>query len=172
MASTPTNDGKVPFAVLVHDGAAAFSVEDEYGYIPERATEHSAGYDLRTPIDFKIEPGRRLLVKLGLGISTAPGTYARFAPRSGMAFKNGIMVLAGVIDGDYREDCGLILYNSDHEKTFEAKRGDRVGQVIFERYYDGPVALTAHGGSTRQTIRQALPPVVSSRVGGFGSTGV
>lgn len=42
-------------------------------------------------------------------------TYARIAPRSGLAWKNSINVGAGVIDEDYRGEVGVVLFNHGPE---------------------------------------------------------
>ena len=51
------------------------------------------------------------LIKIGLSLNIGPGRYGRIAPRSGLAFKHGIDVLAGVIDADFRGEVGVILVN-------------------------------------------------------------
>ena len=61
--------------------------------------------------------------------------YGRIAPRSGLAYKNGIDVLAGVIDSDYRGDIGVILYNTDNNLDFTVKVGDKIAQIIIEKCY-------------------------------------
>ena len=59
--------------------------------------------------------------------------YGRVAPRSGLALKNGIDVLAGVIDEDYRGELGVILINfGQTEKPI--KINDKIAQIIFEFY--------------------------------------
>ena len=67
-------------------------------------------------------------------MSIPAGCYGRIAPRSGLAYKSGIDVMAGVIDADYRGDIGVILYNTD-VKDFEFKKGDRIAQLIIEKCY-------------------------------------
>lgn len=81
------------------------------------------------------------------------------APRSGLAWKNSIDVLAGVVDADYRGPVGVILFN--HSDTdFEVKAGDRVAQLIIEVIMKPEVVEVEDLDST---VRGA---------GGFGSTGV
>ena len=50
-----------------------------------------------------------LFVHTDLSISCPAGTYARIAPRSGLAVKKGIDVGAGVVDADYRGPVGTLL---------------------------------------------------------------
>lgn len=51
------------------------------------------------------------LVKTDLAIAIPRGTYARVAPRSGLALKHFIDTGAGVVDEDYRGNVGVVLFN-------------------------------------------------------------
>jgi dUTP pyrophosphatase len=99
------------------------------------------------------------LIKTGLSMRCPAGTYVRIAPRSGLAYKNGIDVLAGVIDVDYTGEVGVILANYS-TKPFEVRHGDRIAQLIMERIsMADPVEV------------DELPDTVRSSAG-WGSTGV
>jgi dUTP pyrophosphatase len=52
-------------------------------------------------------------------------------PRSGLAVKKGIDVLAGVIDSGYRGEIMVCLYNTS-DVDVEINRGDRIAQIIFQ----------------------------------------
>ena len=99
------------------------------------------------------------MVKTDLSVACPEGTYARIAPRSGLAKKKGIDVGAGVIDADYRGPVGVILFNFG-EDDFEIKRGDRIAQMILEQVSMVPAIQVE---SLDDTERGAA---------GFGSTGV
>ncbi len=59
-----------------------------------------------------IVPARgKAVVKTGLSIAIPAGTYARVAPRSGLAVKHFIDTGAGVVDEDYRGEVGVVLFN-------------------------------------------------------------
>ena len=60
------------------------------------------------------------------------GTYGRIAPRSGVAWKHHIDIGACVIDGDYRGNVGIVIFNHS-ETDFIIKVGDRVAQLICEK---------------------------------------
>lgn len=93
----------------------------------------SAGCDLASTEYYLLKPGERKLFKTGLYMSITAGLYGRIAPRSGLAYKHGIDVLAGVIDEDYRGEIGVILINfGQEEKTINV--GDKIAQLIFEYY--------------------------------------
>lgn len=53
----------------------------------------------------------RAVIKTDLSIAIPEGTYARIAPRSGLAVKSFIDTGAGVIDEDYRGPVGVVLFN-------------------------------------------------------------
>jgi dUTP pyrophosphatase len=131
----------------------------EHATVPRRATEMAAGYDISASEVAKIPSKGRFAVSTGISIGLPDGTYGRIAPRSGLAYKFGIDVLAGVIDADYRGELKVILYNSgDH--TFVIQRGDRIAQLIIEKNKTPDVAVVM---DIDQTERGAK---------GFGSTGV
>lgn len=128
---------------------------------PTRASTGSAGYDLAAAEDVVIEPNTWKGVDTGI-ILQIPTTecYARIAPRSGLAFKRGIDVLAGVIDSDYRDSIKVILMN--HGPTpFTIKAGDRIAQFIIERVLTPNLVEIPHGHLTS----------TERGTGGFGSTG-
>ncbi len=104
----------------------------EAGKIPAKGTGFSAGYDLYAAESGEIDPLKRFLIKTNISIAIPKGYYGRIAPRSGLAYKNGIDVMAGVIDSDYRGDVGVILYNTGIE-VFSFGRGDRIAQLIIEK---------------------------------------
>ena len=106
---------------------------------PMRATEGSAGYDLSSAVDAVIPPNGRLAVSTGIAVGVPEGTYGRIAPRSGLAYKFGIDVFAGVIDADYRNEVKAILYNSG-DQSFVIK--SRVATCVAESLsYHHPRAL-------------------------------
>src|SRR5437588_3761461 len=79
-----------------------------------------------------IPPNERMAVSTGIAIATPPGTYARIAPRSGLAAKYSIDIGAGVIDQDYRGEIKVILIN--HSKyPYQVRPGDRIAQLILEK---------------------------------------
>ena len=95
----------------------------EDAVIPNRANVCDAGYDLCSIEDVSLDPLERSVVKTGLKLSLSPNTYGRVAPRSGLAVKKGIDVLAGVIDSGYTGEVGVVLINLSSE-TQTLKKGD------------------------------------------------
>lgn len=133
-------------------------------YRPTRGSAQAAGFDLCACINDEfivIRPGERVLIKTGVRVAIPSGRYGRIAPRSGLAYKNGIDVLAGVIDSDYRGDVGVILLNTGHTE-FAIKDGDRIAQLIIEK-------IDMSDFEVVESVKDILPSARGE--GGFGSTG-
>jgi dUTP pyrophosphatase len=105
--------------------------------LPEYATQHSAGMDLRANIDetIVVAPLERLLVPTGLHIQLPTGYEAQIRPRSGLAIKHGIGIVnsPGTIDADYRGEIRIILVNLSNE-PFSLNPGERIAQMIISKY--------------------------------------
>ena len=127
--------------------------------MPKRGSPLSAGFDLSSAEKIVIPANGRGVVKTDLSIACPPGTYARIAPRSGLAVKKGIDCGAGVVDADYRGNIGVVLFNFGDE-DFMVEIGDRVAQLILEQISMVPAIEV---DELTETERGA---------GGFGSTGI
>jgi dUTP pyrophosphatase len=104
--------------------------------LPTKATGCSAGYDLYAAETVTVSRQARKLIKTNISLAIPIGFYGRIAPRSGLAYKSGIDVMAGVIDSDYRGDIGVILLNTDLNIDFEVNKGDKIAQIIIEKCHD------------------------------------
>ncbi|XP_068595785.1 deoxyuridine 5'-triphosphate nucleotidohydrolase, mitochondrial isoform X2 [Brachionichthys hirsutus] len=146
-------------AVPAEEGAVLkFAKLSEYATTPTRGSAKAAGYDLYSAYDYSVGPMDKTVVKTDIQIAVPHGCYGRVAPRSGLAAKNFIDVGAGVVDGDYRGNVGIVLFNFSKE-TFHVKKGDRVAQLVCERIcYPDLVE--------RKTLDET-----ARGDGGFGSTG-
>ncbi len=101
--------------------------------IPTRNNHSDAGLDLSSTEKYLLHPHERKLFNIGLAIAIPYGNYGRIAPRSGLALKYGIDVLAGVIDSSYRGEIGVILYNTDSENGCLIDIGQKIAQLIIEK---------------------------------------
>ena len=132
--------------------------------LPEYATAHSAGMDLRAMVETPLElaPGAAELVPTGLAIHIAdPGLCAVILPRSGLGHKHGLVLgnLTGLIDADYQGPLMISCWNRGNA-AFTIRPGDRIAQLLVT-----PVARVVW-----RVVEEFAP---SERgVGGFGSTGV
>lgn len=134
-----------------------------HALFPKKSSVNAAGYDLYSIETGVIKPKERRLILTGIALEIPSGYYGRVAPRSGLAFKHGIDVMAGVIDSDYRGEVGVILYNSDSFNDFIFNIGDKIAQIIFEKYYDFVFNEVFQIKDLNETQRGD---------GGFGSTGI
>lgn len=128
-------------------------------HMPFKGSKHAAGFDLKSAYSYTIQPNSRLLVQTDLQIELPEGTYGRIASRSGLAFKYGINVGAGVIDADYRGNIAVLLFNYGSE-AFVIQPGDRIAQLICEKIAYPELKEVSE---LNNTIRND---------NGFGSTGV
>ena len=98
----------------------------------------SVGYDLFTPIDFRIKPKASKVIFLDYALGIPEGNYGRITSKLGLALNYGIDVKAGVVDRGYRENVGVILKN-DSEIPFWQKRGQPIAQLILEKSDTPPI---------------------------------
>lgn len=126
--------------------------------LPTRGSRFAAGLDLYSVESLSIPARGRAVVRTGLAVAIPHGFYGRVAPRSGLAIKSGLDVLAGVIDSDYRGEILCALINHGEEQVW-IEAGTRVAQLLIESIIT-PEAVWSMDLS--ETERGG---------GGFGSTG-
>ena len=127
--------------------------------IPKQASTKAAGYDLYSVEECTILPNCVARVNTGIKIQLPQYTYGRIASRSGLVVKHQIHTEGGVIDPDYTGEIQVILHNFG-AKEYTVKCGDRIAQLILERY-ESPNIVTSE--DITQTERGK---------NGFGSTGI
>jgi len=135
-----------------------FKQLDPRAVLPQRGSVLSAGLDVCGIEEVEIGPRQRVMARTGLAVAIPPGFYGRVAPRSGLAAKQGLDVLAGVIDSDYRGEIVCVLYNTGDE-TIHLPAGSKICQLIIEQIITPEAAWAT---DLDETARGA---------GGFGSTG-
>lgn len=121
-----------------------------------------AGADLITTEEVELKPFQRALVPTGVAIALPAGYVGLVHPRSGLAVKQGVTVVnaPGTIDAGYRGEIKVPLINLDPEHTVVFHPGDRIAQLVIQRYVEARfVPADTLPGSDRSTR-------------GFGSTGV
>ena len=130
--------------------------------LPRYQTDLAAGMDLyaAVPADVTLSPGQQAIIPTGFAMALPAGFEAQVRSRSGLAAKNGVVVLnaPGTIDADYRGEVGVILINHGRE-PFVVSRGARIAQMVIAPVTVGTFVEVAE-----------LPSSVRGG-GGFGSTG-
>ena len=148
---------------------------------PARATEQSAGYDVRAHLRGRtvrvvaggaaqaravgddgtlvLAPGEAALVPLGFRARLPAGHEAQMRLRSSIAFARGLVMpnAPGTIDADYPDEWLAMLRNVGDAPATIA-HGERIAQVVLARY-------------ASLEWRRGEVGVISSRTGGLGSTG-
>ena len=129
---------------------------------PAYAKPGDAGADLRSRIDFELEPGERALVPTGVAIALPEGYVGLVHPRSGLATKNGSTIVnpPGTVDSGYRGELMVTLLNTDKTKSFHVQRGDRIAQLVIQKYEHATFTVV---DELEQTERGSS---------GFGSSGI
>lgn len=133
------------------------------GVVPEYKTSGSAGFDLPAYLEESItlKPGERRLIPTGIFMELPPGYEAQVRARSGLVIKNGIGLVNGIgtVDSDYRGELLVPMINWG-EKDFTIRDGDRIAQVVINKYEQATFELSESLDSTERGA------------GGFGHTGV
>lgn len=129
---------------------------------PAYAQPGDAGADLRSRISLTLAPGERALVPTGVAVALPEGYVGLVHPRSGLAAKHGITIVnaPGTVDSGYRGELMVSLLNTDRENSFEITRGDRIAQLVIQRFETAAFTLV---DELDETTRGSS---------GFGSTGV
>lgn len=97
-----------------------------------RKDKGNNGWDLSSIEDVTLQPGERALVNTGLVCNFPDNIYGLIWPRSGLAVKQGIDVLAGLIDSSYRGEIKVALINHSDEVVV-LPAGSKVAQMIIQR---------------------------------------
>ena len=139
-----------------------FRILDPVGRIPAPAYDGDAGLDLCSVEAHAIEPGARVLVRVGLAVEIPRGHAGLVLPRSGLAARHGITILnaPGLVDSGYRGELMVALHNTDRTQPFAVAVGDRIAQLVIVAIPEVvPVAADVLAASQRGTA-------------GFGSSGL
>ena len=132
--------------------------------LPHRATDGSAGIDLRACIDepITIKAGDSQLIGTGLAIYIQDPDYVGLImPRSGLGHKHGIVLgnLTGVIDADYQGELMISIWNRS-QTDYVLQPGEKMAQYLVV-----PIARP-----TFEIVAEFSDISVRGE-GGFGSTG-
>ena len=134
----------------------------ENAKIPTYAHNDDAGFDFYLPEDLEIAPHQTIIAKTGLKMAIPVGFELQVRPRSGMSAKTGLRVAnaPGTIDSGYRDEIGIICWNTSDE-ILSLKAGDRIAQGVLNEIPRGKFNI----------VEDITKVVGSNRNGGFGSSG-
>ncbi len=99
---------------------------------PTRGSKLAAGFDLYADNEEVrcISQGYPTSINTGIAVKIPDGYVGLIKPRSGLAFKNGIDHMAGVIDADYTGEIKLLLASHSDKDYLIVERGMRVAQLV------------------------------------------
>ncbi len=129
--------------------------------LPMRQTKYSAGYDLKSPIDFVLHPGEDMKIPTGIKVTMNENEMFMLVVRSSMGFKWNVRMCnqIGIFEKDYynnetNEGHAWLRLQNHGDEDYDVKVGDRIAQGIFTTF------LTVDDEE----------PIKNERKGGLGST--
>lgn len=130
--------------------------------LPQYARQGDAGMDVRAAVDTTIAPQSTAVVPTGLKVAIPEGYEIQVRPRSGLSLKTSLRIpnSPGTIDSGYRNEVGVIVWNSSPDTALEIKAGDRIAQFVLQKV---PVINFVPIND--------VSAIGEDRGGGFGSTG-
>lgn len=109
--------------------------------ICEPAYESDCGYDVCATQNILLEANQRFKMPLGLSLEMPKGYYARIETKSGRFANEGLAVHAGIIDNGYRGEIHAQLLNTHGCEDIEIKKGEKIAQIIFHKYYSPKITF-------------------------------
>jgi dUTP pyrophosphatase len=123
-----------------------------------------SGFDLYSTEEVTIPPFGRVLVPTGLSFDIKDGYEIQVRSKSGLAIKQGLMVLnsPGTVDNGYTGEVQVIIFNTNNHEV-QIPKGMKVGQAVLCPVVNGAwVNLVEHKNVTSKDRGD----------NGFGSTGI
>ncbi|HXH23006.1 MAG TPA: dUTP diphosphatase [Dehalococcoidia bacterium] len=113
--------------------------------LPRRATPGASGYDLHACLDAGgfLDLGPDVtLVPTGIAVEAPPGYDLQVRPRSGLG-REGVNVVFGTIDSDYRGEVLVSMYTFGSRRDYRVYDGDRIAQLVVVRLAEADLVEVA-----------------------------
>jgi dUTP pyrophosphatase len=123
-----------------------------------------SGFDLYSTEEVVLPPFGRALISTGLAFEIQDGFEIQVRSKSGLALKQGLMVLnsPGTVDNSYIGEVKVILFNvNNHE--FVVNKGMKIAQAVLTSVVNGKWVNLVKKKDINKTDRADK---------GFGSTGI
>ena len=130
---------------------------DETAFMPMKAHEEDAGFDIRTPIGFHVPARGSVSIDTGVHLEIPKGYVGMMKSKSGLNVKKCILS-EGVVDAGYSGGIVAKLYNHSDVSVF-FDRGDKITQIVIMPIPDVTMTLVDEISSGERGEN------------GFGSTG-
>ena len=123
-----------------------------------------SGFDLHSVEDLEIPPFGRILVPTGLSFDIKDGYEIQVRSKSGLAIKQGLMVLnsPGTVDNGYNGEIQVIVFNTNNHIVMIPK-GMKVAQAVLCPVVNGKWVELVENSDVTEKDRGD---------NGFGSTGI
>jgi dUTP diphosphatase len=107
---------------------------------PRRARAGDAGYDLHCIDGFALPAGGRRKVPTGVAIALPEAFCGLVVPRSGLATRDGVVPVLGLVDPNFRGELCVTLANTS-TKAFDAAPGERIAQLLLVPFWAPALAI-------------------------------
>lgn len=101
---------------------------DKQTFMPVKAHESDAGFDLKTPETVDIPAHTSKAIDTGVGMLIPDGYVGMLKSKSGLNVKHSIRS-EGVIDAGYTGNIVVKLYN-DGDNDYHFDKGDKITQIV------------------------------------------
>lgn len=101
---------------------------DPGAYMPSKAYEYDAGYDLKATESFTVPAGGSYTTDTGVHMAVPAGYCGLLVSKSGLNVKHDI-TSTGLIDSGFRGSLRVKLYN-DSKWDYEFHAGDKISQIV------------------------------------------
>lgn len=137
---------------------------NENAIIPFYNYSSDSGFDLYSTTDLEIPPFGRVLVPTGLAFDIQDGYEIQVRSKSGLALKQGLMVLnsPGTVDNGYTGEVQVIVFNTNNY-IVTIPKGMKIAQAVL-----CPVV----NGKWVNLVEQKTINEKERGENGFGSTGI
>jgi dUTP pyrophosphatase len=141
-----------------------FSKSHSDAVTPKYAYPSDSGFDLYSTEEVTISGGDRKLIPTGIHIDIPEGYEIQVRSKSGLALKQGLMVLnsPGTVDQGYTGEIQIIMFNTTKNKV-QIEKGQKVAQAVL-----CPVV----SGKWINIIEKNELNIKDRNENGFGSTGL
>lgn len=99
--------------------------------IPKYGRPGDAGLDLFSREDVTLHPNQQHIFKVGFNVAIPEGHVGLIWDRSGMAGKNGVKTMGGVLDSNFRGEIGVVMMNLTNN-PYDVKKGDKIAQLLIQ----------------------------------------
>lgn len=126
--------------------------------IPQYAHKGDAGMDLFSAADISIKPMHRTAIPTGIEMEIPKNYVGLVWDKSGLALKDGVKTMAGVVDSSYRGEIKVVVINLSR-KILSIKKGMKIAQMLIQPITTAKIKAVKNLSESKRGKK------------GFGSTG-